>query len=93
MKNLTDEQIKKELASLKGWSFNENQISKRFEFQDFKEALSFIVRVGFEAESLTHHPSLHNVYNTVTISLQTHDAGNKVTSNDIDLARVIELIL
>jgi 4a-hydroxytetrahydrobiopterin dehydratase len=33
------------------------------------------------------------VYNTVTIGLQTHDADDKVTEKDIDLATAIEGII
>jgi 4a-hydroxytetrahydrobiopterin dehydratase len=82
--------IDKELNSLTGWEFKDDKLNKEFSFGDFSEALGFIVRVGLEAEKHGHHPELLNVYNTVKISLSTHDAGNKVTQKDIDLARSIE---
>ncbi len=63
---------------------------KTFVFGSFREALSFMVRVGFEAEALNHHPEWSNVYNRVVIRLTTHDAGNKVTTSDLELARRIE---
>ncbi len=87
---LTQTEIGNNLKKLSGWGFLKNKISKEFQFADFKEALAFIVRVGFEAESQKHHPEIFNVYNKVCISLQTHDAGGKVTSKDIELARAIE---
>ena len=34
----------------------------------------------------------HNVYNTVDFALSTHDAGNKVTGKDRDLAKAIDEI-
>lgn len=89
---LNTEQINKELSDLNGWKYEDNSISKEFEFSNFKEAMGFMVRVGFEAEALVHHPNLSNVYNSVSISLQTHDAGDKVTQKDIDLAKAIEAI-
>jgi len=52
--------------------------------------MAFIVLIGFEAESANHHPELYNVYSTVRIALNTHDAGGKVTQKDVDLARAIE---
>lgn len=82
--------IKKELESLKGWKLNDDKIQKEFSFDDFSQALGFIVRIGLEAEKQGHHPELFNVYNTVRIALSTHDAGNKVTQKDVDLARSIE---
>lgn len=93
MKPLNKDRIQKELAELPGWMHEDNKISKKFEFTNFKEALAFIVRVGMEAEANEHHPNLFNVYNQVTIGLQTHDAGNMVTEKDITLAKAIESIL
>lgn len=87
---LKEADIKKELESLSGWKFSDNKIRREYEFGDFSEALGFIVRVGLEAEKQGHHPELFNVYNTVKIALNTHDAGNQVTQKDIDLARSIE---
>ena len=87
---LTPNQINNALADLPGWSFADDKIGKGFQFAHFKEALSFIVRVGLEAEAAEHHPELFNVYNKVSINLNTHDAGGKVTQKDIDLAAAIE---
>lgn len=92
MEPLTQEQIEKELTKLEGWTFNEDKIKRDFSFKDFKTAMGFIVRVAFEAEQQAHHPELHNVYNSVSISLSTHDAGDKVTAKDIELARAIDRV-
>lgn len=89
---LAENEINEQIKELDGWTFAEDKISKEYTFSDFKEALSFLVRVGFEAEDQVHHPEIFNVYNTVRISLQTHDAGDKVTQKDIDLAQAIERI-
>ena len=87
---LSESAIGEALADLPGWSFDDDRIGKSFTFSDFTEAMSFIVRVGFAAESAGHHPELHNVYNRVSIQLNTHDAGGKVTQKDLDLAADIE---
>jgi len=87
---LTPDAIQAALAELPGWSHADDSLAKTFKFSDFKEALSFIVRLGLHAETQGHHPDLHNVYNTVDIKLSTHDAGGKVTEKDIKLARAIE---
>ncbi|MFO7848051.1 MAG: 4a-hydroxytetrahydrobiopterin dehydratase [Balneolaceae bacterium] len=92
MNPLNEKQLNNELSSLDGWEFKENKIHRNFEFDDFKTALTFIVRVGFDAEGLGHHPELFNVYNSVSISLSTHDAGDKVTEKDINLAKAIDAI-
>jgi len=92
MDPLSENRIKEELKKLDGWEFKDDKIHREFSFSDFKTALSFIVRVGFDAEDQGHHPELFNVYNTVQISLATHDAGDKVTEKDINLAEAVDAI-
>ena len=77
------------LEDLPGWSFDDDTLTASFELADFQEAVAFIVRIGFHAEDLNHHPELFNVYNTVDITLTTHDAGNTVTALDVEMARRI----
>ena len=87
---LTSPEVEDALAGLPGWRHEDEALKKTFRLGDFREAVSFIVRLAFEAEALDHHPNLHNVYNTVDIALTTHDAGNRVTAMDVKLARAIE---
>lgn len=75
------------------WSEEDNFLVQEFTFADFQEAFAFMTRVAFIAESLDHHPNWENVYNRVTIRLQTHDAGCIVTDKDRDFAeRVSRLV-
>lgn len=85
-------EIEEKLKDLEGWGYSDDKIFRQFEFENFREAVSFIVKVGFEAEELEHHPNIFNVYNRVEIALQTHDAGDKVTEKDFDLARAIQAL-
>ncbi len=84
--------IETALAALPDWAFERDALSKEFRFGSFPEALSFMVRVGFEAEAMNHHPEWTNVYNRVAIRLNTHDAGGRVTAKDVKLARRIQEI-
>ena len=86
---LSSEAITEALEQLEGWEFENDAIHLSLEFDDFRDAISFIMRMSFEAEDLGHHPQLSNVYNNVEISLSTHDADDKVTEKDIELARRI----
>ncbi len=89
---LTAAKITAALRALPGWGFKRDALVKEFKFGSFREALSFMVRVGFEAEALDHHPEWTNVYNRVAIRLNTHSAGGKVTALDVALAGKIEAI-
>lgn len=89
---LASQAIDAALTDLPGWSYADDKLGKGFEFATFKEAMGFIVRVGFEAEAAGHHPELFNVYNTVEIKLSTHDADGRVTQKDVDLAAQIESV-
>jgi 4a-hydroxytetrahydrobiopterin dehydratase len=88
----SDDSIAGALARLPGWAHEDHALVKRFTFRTFPEAISFITRIAFEAERLDHHPELRNVYGTVDIRLTTHDAGNRVTDTDLELAKRIESI-
>ncbi|MCW9708391.1 4a-hydroxytetrahydrobiopterin dehydratase [Fodinibius salsisoli] len=87
---LSTDKIEEALADLTNWSHEDDKITKEFTFDNFRDAIGFITRISFEAEEQVHHPEIFNVYNTVTISLSTHDAGGKVTEKDVALAKTIE---
>ncbi len=86
-------QIEEHLTNLPGWSYEKNSITKEFLFEDFSEAMGFMVRVGIEAEKAVHHPELFNVYNKVIVTLKTHDIGDKVSEKDVQLATNIEALV
>lgn len=87
---LKSAEIESALAQLPGWSFQRDALERTFTLADFRAALAFMVRVGFEAEAMDHHPEWSNVYNRVVVRLNTHDAGGKVTAKDVELARRIQ---
>lgn len=75
------------------WNEENNCLKRTFKFKDFRDAFAFMTRVALTAEKMDHHPSWSNVYNTVTIELSTHDAGNKVTELDRTLAKAIDELI
>ncbi|MGX1930640.1 4a-hydroxytetrahydrobiopterin dehydratase [Flagellimonas sp. 2504JD4-2] len=92
MEKLNSDQIQKQLENLSGWTYEDGSICKSYVFKDFKQAFSIMTRIAFEAEQQNHHPNWENVYNQLTIKLNTHDVGG-ITQNDFDLATVIEQIV
>ena len=89
---MADEQIQKELTSLEGWAVCEGKLHKTFKFSDFVEAWGFMSRAALIAQSMDHHPEWFNVYSTVRVDLNTHDAGG-ITVLDIELARKLDALL
>lgn len=75
------------------WKEQNNKLSQTFTFKDFSEAFGFMTRVAMLADKMDHHPEWSNVYNKVTITLSTHDAGNVVTDKDRTLAEGIDALL
>jgi 4a-hydroxytetrahydrobiopterin dehydratase len=75
------------------WTEKDNTLHRKIEFKNFSEAFAFMTRVALEAEKMDHHPSWTNEWNTVEISLSTHDAGDIVTEKDRKLAKKIDAIL
>jgi 4a-hydroxytetrahydrobiopterin dehydratase len=75
------------------WKEENNALKKVFKFKDFSEAFAFMTRVALAAEKMDHHPTWTNTYNTVTIELSTHDAGNKVTDLDRKLSALIDKLV
>ncbi len=72
------------------WIEQNNRLTKTFKFKDFSEAFAFMTRVALIAEKMDHHPVWTNVYNTVSLELSTHDAGDVVTDKDHKLAEAID---
>ena len=75
------------------WQEINNALYRKFQFADFSEAFAFMTRVALAAEKMDHHPRWTNVWNTVEIWLNTHDAGNIITEKDRKLATIIDQLL
>ena len=74
------------------WKEENNKLYRQFKFKDFSEAFAFMTRVAIEAEKMNHHPEWKNIYNTVEIWLNTHDAGDIITEKDKKLAAKIDAL-
>lgn len=90
---LSQKEIDERLEQICGWEFKKDKLSKNFSFKDFRDAMSFLLRLSYEAEAINHHPEIFNFYNRVVISLNTHEVGSKVTGKDFELAHSIDALL
>ena len=86
---LSENQIEEGLSRLPAWHRKGEKIQTQFTFTSFLEAIDFIKAIAPLAEAADHHPEIYNVYNKVTITLATHDAGG-ITEKDTALAGKIE---
>jgi len=91
MAALTEDEIRKTLASMPGWSYAGNAIHKKFTFQSFMPAIAFVNEIAGAAERANHHPDITINYSQVSISLSTHSEGG-VTQKDSQLANTIDKI-
>jgi 4a-hydroxytetrahydrobiopterin dehydratase len=85
---LGENQIENALRALPGWSLQDGKLHRDFRFTDFSAAFAFMTRVALAAEKRDHHPEWSNVWNRVSIDLNTHESGG-ITERDIVLAQVI----
>ncbi|MEN9588358.1 MAG: hypothetical protein RLZZ481_144 [Pseudomonadota bacterium] len=80
------------LTELPQWRYQPERggsLTRDWVFVDFNEAFAFMTRVAMLAERYDHHPEWSNVYNRVSITLTTHDAGG-LSSRDLELAQRID---
>jgi len=88
---LSEAEIAACLKEIPQWSRKGNAITRTWKFKDFPEALRFINQVGKLAESMDHHPDIHNSWATVRLVLSTHDKGG-LTTLDFELAKKIDAL-
>src|ERR671931_2668946 len=86
---LSEQEIQNELNKLQGWTIVNGKLNRRFEFNSFVDAFSFMTKVALSAEKINHHPEWFNVYNRIKIELVTHDV-NGISNYDFKLARIID---
>ena len=83
MKTLSSADAAERLKQLSGWVLDGAAIRRQFTFAGFPEAVAFIVRLGFAAEAVDHHPDLLVNYKRVTVTYTTHSEGG-LADKDFD---------
>ena len=63
------------MQTLPGWELRGDAITRQFSFAGFPEAVAFVVRLAFEAESVDHHPDILISYTRVRLTYSTHSEG------------------
>ena len=70
---------------------SEGRLTKTFEFKNYRKSFAFTSEVAMLSEKKNHHPQIILNYDSVIISLISHDV-KKVTQRDLDLADLIDKI-
>jgi 4a-hydroxytetrahydrobiopterin dehydratase len=89
---LSPDELAAALSGLPLWSGDGEGIRRSVELPGFADAVAAIVRIGFVAEQVDHHPDVDLRWRTLHLVLVTHSAGG-VTELDLDLARRIDALL
>lgn len=72
---------------------NNHHIKRKFEFEDFQEALEFVNEVGEIAEQQGHHPVINDfTWGKATVKLYTHKIDGLHENDFIMAAKIDELI-
>lgn len=90
MSRLSDEVIQERLEALSGWERIGDEICKQYGFDGYRAAVAFVNRVATLAEEQDHHPDILLTYDSVTLTLTSHDAGG-LTERDFQLAARIDV--
>jgi 4a-hydroxytetrahydrobiopterin dehydratase len=87
---LSQEEIESRLAGLGGWSLDGDRLSRSYRLGSHSAATAMVVHIAQVQEELGHHSELTLGYNTVSLTVNTHSVGGKVTELDFGLARRVE---
>lgn len=72
------------------WKESNDSLTKTFVFKSFEDAMNWMQKAAKKIDQLNHHPEWTNIYNTIHVKLNTHDAGGIVTEKDHQLASVLD---
>ena len=72
------------------WQETKHGLYKQFNFENFKQAWAFMVKVADLAETRQHHPRWENEWSVVQIWLITHESGSNITDKDHQMAEAID---
>jgi 4a-hydroxytetrahydrobiopterin dehydratase len=88
---MTGTEAAERLKQLNGWALEGQAIRRQFTFAGFRDAVSFVVRLGFDAEEVDHHPDILINYKRVTLTFTTHSEGGLTGKDFAGAARATEI--
>ncbi|MFF3323587.1 4a-hydroxytetrahydrobiopterin dehydratase [Streptomyces sp. NPDC002889] len=86
---LSQKEIEDRLRELPGWSLEGDRIARAYRLESHFAATAMVVHIAQIQEELNHHSDLTLGYNTLALSVLSHDAG-ALTERDFRLAQRVE---
>ncbi|WP_435333806.1 4a-hydroxytetrahydrobiopterin dehydratase [Haloarchaeobius sp. TZWWS8] len=83
---LSAEEIQAQIPD--GWTLEEGEIVRTFEFDDYMKGVNFAQLTGEIAEAQNHHPTMTIGYKEVEVRFTTHSEGG-ITEKDISMAEFL----
>lgn len=90
---LSEDEIENRLREkLPGWTLEGDRITRTYRLPSHFAAAALTLHIARIQDELNHHSDLTLGYNTVALSVNSHDAGGKVTEKDLALAARVEAV-
>ncbi|WP_351222817.1 4a-hydroxytetrahydrobiopterin dehydratase [Streptomyces sp. NPDC002133] len=89
---LSQKEIEDRLRELPGWSQKGDRIARTYRLGNHFAATALVVHIAQIQDELSHHSDLTLGYNTVNLTVNTHDAGGAITDRDFELASRVETV-
>ncbi|MFD9795870.1 4a-hydroxytetrahydrobiopterin dehydratase [Streptomyces sp. NPDC059070] len=91
---LSQKDIEDRLRELPGWSLSDgaDRIGRTYRLASHFAATALVVHIARIQDELDHHSDLTLGYNTVALTVNSHDAGGAVTEKDFALAHRVQAI-
>lgn len=89
---LPEDEIENRLRELPGWTLEGDRITRTYRLPSHFAAAALTLHIARIQDELNHHSDLTLGYNTVALSMNSHDAGGKVTEKDLALAARVEAV-
>jgi 4a-hydroxytetrahydrobiopterin dehydratase len=88
---LSTAEVESQLAQRPGWAVKGDGLVRMYTFETFPDAIAFVTRLAFDAETADHHPDLAVSYRKVTVTWSTHSEGG-ITDKDFEGTRQADAV-
>ena len=89
---LKGDEIENFLHQLDGWQvIDQHHLQKTYQFNDFRESLNFVNRIGELAEAQGHHPDICFGWGKAEVKIWTHKIDGLTESDFVLTAKIDKL--